>query len=642
MGRNRRFLKLAKMTLVSSTNGATVEPKIRKRVYLPSSNQNLSVALAPVEEPSHISNGSISPYENVRDTEQVERFPDATKNLSIDMIDNLKEQRRDIDRILISVAGLQSQMYEVRRSIEWLKASKNPSYSDQAPSNDHGFTKEIELLTENVCNMNSKVYQIDGLNLELKVMKRRIQRLEDGNMSTQSSHTVTGFTQDAPQAKFARMTGSLARRPLSSAKGTPHLYYNADLVETSVQKDDMDPSPSLPAIENGDMPVQQNFALMSRGVNNDNEHPILLQRQSMELDELDSARKGVATAPKPAKLVATLKQRISTPETDVTGSITSSSSSRVSPIQLRPPKPSTPEDHTVNGKAVSTTSLNNQVVPVSDTEGNGYNPISVQTTTLPNGSSRGNNTTRGSSRHRRGGVPVRFPTPEQEDSDWAGPTITASSAARARGIMRRGVSGRMLAAEPNPKRRKTISNIEASGKDSFRSGLVTAVSALDGMQGKGPPSLTRGKKETAVTRDGLSDSRYIKRARDDLGRLLRPDGRIDRRSMRYWKDKNVGDIGFRKISENEAHDANLEAGNQVDLKNGNGAKPLETNRLVKQEPENQPNGTESLEGTLSRPRDAGGLFLKPDGTRDGRSGGNRAQYLKSRSSSGEMAAARSS
>ena len=627
LGRDRRFLKLAKMTLVSCATGETVEPKIRKRVLLPSPNQNFSVVLATVKDSSHTPSGS-STHNHSRDAEQREELTTGImSNSSIDTMDILKEQRRDIDRILTNVKGLQDQMQEMENSIESLRAHKNPSHLGHASPNDHGFTKEIELLTESVCDMSNKVHQIDGLNLELKLMKRRIQRLEEGNMSTQSSYTVTGLSQDTPRAKFARMTGSLARRPLSSAGGAPRPYKNADLVELSVPKDGTESSPGLAALDNKDKPVQQAFPIMSKTANRNFEpSSVPMHQQDLEQDELNGGRDDIVTAAVPVKPLATLKQRASIPETDVASPIISSSSSRPSPIQFRPPsKPTTPETRTDKEKPVSATSLNNhQFVPVSDTEDDDYDPEPYPNKTPPKGGTQGNNRTRGSGRRPRHAVPVKLSTPEWEKPGWSGPATTTPSTTKGRGIVRRSVGGSNFNGEPDAKRRKTTLNDERRVRDSIPNDPSTAVSVSVGMQHERRSYSSRAR--------NVVDLRHFKGARDEQGRLLRPDGRIDKRSIRYWKNSNDKETESRAASEHGNEDAASEAGKQAEMGNGNNATPSESENLAQHQPRKQRKGARKTEGFPSKPRDVEGYLLKPDGTRDGRSILNRAQYLKPKAS----------
>ena len=627
------------MTSVSCITGETVEPKIRKQAFLPGSNQNFSVTLNTVKDPSHTPNG-FNTHDHSKDAEQGEEMStDLANKPSNHTLNIFRQQGRDIDLISTCIEGLQTQMHDIKTSIESLKANQNPSHLGQSSLNDHSFTKEIELLTENICDMNNKVHQIDGLNLELKMMKRRVQRLEDGNMSTQSSHTVTGLSQVTPRAKLDRVTGSLARRPLSSAGGASHPYKNADLRGSSNPKDGMEPSPELPTLDSRVKPVQQAFPSMSTNANQNVEPSSLLtQRQYLEQDELSGGCDGIVTAAVPSKPTATLKQHASIPETDVASSITSSSSSRLSPIQSRPPpKPTTPEISAAQGKPVAATSLNNhQVVLISDAEDNDYDPESYQHTTSVKGRSHVNNRKRGSDRRRRHAAFVKLPTPEWEKPEWTSPVNTTPSATRGRGIVRRGVGGRNLGSEPDFKRRKTTSNDERHERDLVPNDPSTGVSALNGVRDELRSNSSRGGKVLPLTRKGLPDSRQVKGARDEQGRLLRPDGRIDRRSIRYRKGTGDEDFDPRTASENENNDAILEAEKQAEMGNGDIATSSETEKLAQHRAGKQQKGTRNAEGSLSKLRDAEGYLLRPDGTRDGRSVFNRAQYLKSKSSKGKL------
>ncbi len=584
------------MKAVSETSGKTVQPKIMKRNSFPSSNQASTSVTVTTKSPSHDSIVSSTRHPHVQNAERAEGYSTDTSNI-------LSGQRRDIDRILTSVEGLQTQILDMKNAIESLKANKNPENSGEVSPRDSNFAEEIELLTENISNISSKVHGIDGLRLELKMMKRRVQRLEHGNMSTQSSHTVTGLTQDTPRAKFARMTGSLARRSVLSGGGASHPSNGSNFIGSSVSNVVLEQSPNLSVDDDDGTAIQQDLPLMPKQAERDlGPSTLEIQSDPPELSRLDAGHSVVPTDPVSAHPVGTLRKRVSIPETNFMGSITSSSTPQPSPIPAElSPRPTTPANRAARLKPRSATSLNNhRVAPVSDSEDDDYDPESTQLTTPPQGGSRGNNRGRGSRRRHRRSAPVRLPTPEWEKPDWIGPRTTTSNT-RGRGIMRRGVSGRNLGVEPDPKRRKTVSNDEGLHKDIIN-GHDSASLALD--DSDDDPSLKASKdgKEQVLTRFGLPDARRVKRARDEHGRLLRPDGRIDRRSIRYKRGANNTTVDPQTASEDEN-----DKRDGVDNENNNVA--LITGKQARHK----------VEKRERRERDAEGFLLKPDGTRDGRS-----------------------
>jgi len=599
LNRGHSFLKLAKMKAISEATGKTVQPKIMKRDNFPSYNQGLKSAMATAKSSSHTSNGSSTSTRlaHPQNVEQANGHSNHTPNI-------LSEQRRDIDRILNTVEGLQAQFRDMKTAIESLKGNKNSLNSGQDSPGDSGFTEEIELLTEHVSDISSKVHEVDELRLELRIMKRRVQRLEDGNMSTQSSHTVTGLTQDTPRAKFAKMTGSLTRRSVLSGTGASHPSNDSNFIGSSMPNAVLDSSTKLPAVEDKNTAIQQEIPVSPKNpIGSRESSAVDMQPNSPELSKLGAGRGAVAINTVPAHPVATLIQRVSIPETDVTSSTTISSTSQLSPIPAEHrPRPTTPTNRVARAKPRSATSLNNhEVAPPSDSEDDDYDPNLNQHTTPPQGGSRGSNRTRGSGRRHRRSVPVRLPTPEWEKPDWTGPIVTTSST-RGRGIMRRGVSGRNLRVEPDRKRRKTTSNDEGLQKDTTNIHDLASLTLHSGFEERSLRTSKDGK-EVVLTRYGLPDARRIKRARDEHGRLLRPDGSIDRRSIRYKRGIKNTESDTRAASEDES----IEGMSITENENNNVTSTTEKQARRK------------LDKRERGARDVDGFLLKPDGTRDGRS-----------------------
>ena len=587
------------MKAISEATGKTVQPKIMKRDNFPSYNQGLKSAMATAKSSSHTSNGSSTSTRlaHPQNVEQANGHSNHTPNI-------LSEQRRDIDRILNTVEGLQAQFRDMKTAIESLKGNKNSLNSGQDSPGDSGFTEEIELLTEHVSDISSKVHEVDELRLELRIMKRRVQRLEDGNMSTQSSHTVTGLTQDTPRAKFAKMTGSLTRRSVLSGTGASHPSNDSNFIGSSMPNAVLDSSTKLPAVEDKNTAIQQEIPVSPKNpIGSRESSAVDMQPNSPELSKLGAGRGAVAINTVPAHPVATLIQRVSIPETDVTSSTTISSTSQLSPIPAEHrPRPTTPTNRVARAKPRSATSLNNhEVAPPSDSEDDDYDPNLNQHTTPPQGGSRGSNRTRGSGRRHRRSVPVRLPTPEWEKPDWTGPIVTTSST-RGRGIMRRGVSGRNLRVEPDRKRRKTTSNDEGLQKDTTNIHDLASLTLHSGFEERSLRTSKDGK-EVVLTRYGLPDARRIKRARDEHGRLLRPDGSIDRRSIRYKRGIKNTESDTRAASEDES----IEGMSITENENNNVTSTTEKQARRK------------LDKRERGARDVDGFLLKPDGTRDGRS-----------------------
>ena len=122
----------------------------------------------------------------------------------------LQQQRMDIDRLLDRFEGLQKDMDSMKTAIDEIKKATKTS---SRRSSSHAFAEELEILTENVSHVGNKANEVDGLKLELEMMKRRIKRVEEANAGTQSTHTITGLTPSSAAApQTGRKSGPLARR----------------------------------------------------------------------------------------------------------------------------------------------------------------------------------------------------------------------------------------------------------------------------------------------------------------------------------------------------------------------------------------------------------------------------------------------
>ncbi|KAI4122655.1 MAG: hypothetical protein LQ347_006432, partial [Umbilicaria vellea] len=130
----------------------------------------------------------------------------------------LQQQKIDIDLLMTKFEGFQKDMDSLRTAIDQIKKTTQKS---SRQSSSHIFAEELELLTENVSQVGRKANEIDGLKLELEMMKRRIKRLEEVDAATQSTYTVTGLTPSSAVApRTGKKNGPLARRSKKPEENT--------------------------------------------------------------------------------------------------------------------------------------------------------------------------------------------------------------------------------------------------------------------------------------------------------------------------------------------------------------------------------------------------------------------------------------
>ena len=110
----------------------------------------------------------------------------------------LEDQRRDINRIFEAIDNLQDEMSAIKNSIQTIQ--------DRSPEN---FAGEIELLTENVSKVSKGMGEIEGLKFEIKMMQQRLKRLEEANTNRR---TFAGIVDNRDSS---RETTPIAARYLS-------------------------------------------------------------------------------------------------------------------------------------------------------------------------------------------------------------------------------------------------------------------------------------------------------------------------------------------------------------------------------------------------------------------------------------------
>lgn len=536
--RGRSFLKLGKMDIISPTTRNAVEP-----VYKPKDGHSLPVGTFTVVNPpmDNKSARKLSPRQSVfRDVEPAE--PAETAETS--MIHSQNEERNDIHRLFTMLDDLQDEVSSMKKFVNGISTkTRSPGEDpDQNPRDAAGFEAELDLLADSVSQINDRVNEVTALRLEVRMLKRRIQRLEDGSILTQSTHTITGLTQDSAQkSRPSELSGPVPARPHSIAQIEPFV------------PETFNTPPQLKPDETTESPVKSSLGRDEPVISDDIEMII----ESRGSERGDAARNSIphnirsdasSTSPNPSiNKVPETQQTYSNPtQSDTTISMiyeppkrfgfptsnSSSSSSRMSSLPTEsPPRPKTPPTTRLKRQQPpSGISLNNhEIIPGSDPEDEDYDPNSVPSPQTP--STSGNLRTRGPGRGRRGAQGVALSPPEWEQPGWGGATTprahSATRSTRGRGITRRGVGGRPRGPVSEPRPRRSLAHIErgASEGETRSTGRSSRHRVYD----------NHGNRLRA---NGLPDQRFMKRSRDEEGNLLTSKGTPDGRSVKRPRDEN--------------------------------------------------------------------------------------------------------
>ena len=338
----------------------------------------------------------------------------------------LQTQRSDIERIESKVTSLAEDMKmhqqdmmnvkqdvkRIRDAVDYMKFQTKTlsEHNATAPGLDldrlADFADDLKILTEDISRTSDKANEVDGLKLELRMLKQRVQRMED---SDQHAPQKTGLVSQLRGSRrtdnyYSNSQETLPQQPSQRQVGAASSFQEPD--ETA---------PLMAALENG-LPWQPDNAvgLSEVGAGFD---------PSFKSPRITSADK-----------VAARKRRYR------------SGTSTSPPFTDDSPEPKRPA--TSKAKA----SLNSRdMVYTSDSEdadygpGDGFRPIN------PNDKP---------TRHRRK-APVRIPTPEWERESWDGTVVPPGTGNnhRTSNIPRRGVSGRKLVSSGRESMRRTSSGL---------------------------------------------------------------------------------------------------------------------------------------------------------------------------------------
>lgn len=131
----------------------------------------------------------------------------------------LEDQRRDINRIFEAIDNLHDEMSTIKDSIQTIQ--------DRPPET---FAGEIELLTESVSRVSKGMGEIEGLKFEIKMMQQRLKRSEEANSNRR---TFSGMvdTRDS-----SRETTPIATRYITPYL-TPRNQHGASREHTTTGRD---------------------------------------------------------------------------------------------------------------------------------------------------------------------------------------------------------------------------------------------------------------------------------------------------------------------------------------------------------------------------------------------------------------------
>ena len=483
---------------------------------------------------------------------------------SQDVSEIITQTRRDVDRILSVMNDLSRRLSSVETSVEELKAEQS-SGTGRNSRYGAGFPREVEALTDNVSRLNSRVGDLDGLRLEMLMTKRRVTDLENGSIApSQSPHTVTGHA-PLPSQTFVNqaapvnggMIGSFPTRPIQQATVGRREVPNSD--PTSHQNEE------TPALSSG-VPMQLAGAQHVASAPKVNHVRSSLSSES-ELYEATPeyrARKELVNENNFRPLVPY------GPASQSNQSVPSSATIPSTPdafMSVQPQEGPTNQFTTVNRPIVTARRLNDtETVQISDPDDTDNAPDS-QKPPSPRPIARG----------PRRGDKVRLPTPDWERPCWNGPNENFNqpySDQHSAPSPRRNINNNRVTG-PEPKRRKTNAVDDGAGRVVFDSLPTswTEGSAYSTQQpvSSFPPNQTQHEFPSSVDPTGSfqpspyptnphalepptrlekdyprphkakspppvkekQDLRSVPRTRDAEGRLLRPDGKVDGRSVRY-------------------------------------------------------------------------------------------------------------
>ncbi|KAI9875667.1 MAG: hypothetical protein M1830_008133 [Pleopsidium flavum] len=467
-----------------------------------------------IEDQAIMGQNASSPLQSqtvVEDSEQLdEDFPlpadvggsiARLKALSGDAVDALDAQRKDIGRVSAAVESIVKDMNHMKGLMASMRSEMYARPAASLGRQDRAVypVDELELLTANITSIGAKANEVEGLKLELEMMKRRIKRMEDANGAMQSTSTLAALSQETPrQSQMARMTGPLARRslqkPVKKASLPRDLARDADAYRLgTINAQD-------------ELGNRGGSASTSQEGLNDNKRPRSSTLEDIFPDsQQDRAGGGGASSSEHGK------SQVNSSDQNMADSA--------------PPPVKTPTER--HASKPTEPFFSYQVMDVDNPSDDDYRPGSRSTAGRGTShSSRGRGRGRGigrGSKPRKSLTSDRFATPPWEKPDWTaeartnGESTAVTTSSRRNGeVSRRGTGGGSFS-EPRRAQRQDSSDSK---------------------------ELTRDAEGYSLTPDGKRDGGSAARPRDERprdaeGYLITAKGKRDGRSQ-FWADVGAG------------------------------------------------------------------------------------------------------
>ncbi|KAL8660946.1 MAG: hypothetical protein Q9202_006070 [Teloschistes flavicans] len=402
---------------------------------------------------------------------------------------NLVQQRTDIDRIAANVDKLLQEMKTVKASVDYIKFQQQTFADQDTAASSTELAEDLGNLTEKVTRVSTKVKEVDGLKVGLNTMEERVQRLEETIQSVQSQLKSTRSNLELNGSKKSKAVPSPIRSHTKQSPPHSDLEVTMDLSQEDGARDSLVDSLRRSLVQH-------------------------VLETGMSLDKPTSRKDHGISRPliTSAEKVAALKRRrqSSSSSSSSSGTPPPMRHSKTPKIKGNPDWSTKPNTNFVNKGKVTSLNDHTKIAP-SDPEDSDYGPNSQPQRPEMAG------TTNISSRSR-GKIPIRLPTPEWEKSDWEGPSYANGSNAGGRHVARRGTSGRASLPDRDAIRRRYSGYESCASLDDNDSATIDSFAARH--------------------RQGTS-SNEARKIRDSQGRLLRPNGKVDGRSLRYQKEREA-------------------------------------------------------------------------------------------------------
>ena len=175
----------------------------------------------------------------------------------------LESQRQDIDRILDTVTSLQGDMDFIKESINNIEARQPGSFVP--PVN---YAEEIDLLTENVSKFSKGLSEVEGLKFDIKMMQQRLKRIEELRFLTRTSVP----TAEPLQEPVRNSTPMAAVKPSPQPTPRNHTGLFGESLLTNPDPRSRNPSRAFSEVPSGGHPLR-NEHQVSDDYDNMDEYP---------------------------------------------------------------------------------------------------------------------------------------------------------------------------------------------------------------------------------------------------------------------------------------------------------------------------------------------------------------------------------